>query len=200
MDWWSSSFWLWLAASLVIGYLLGAIPFAAMAGRLAGVDVRSVGTGNPGAANVFRVIDRRLGLLVGVADVAKGVLAVQVGRWAGLPDLAIVLPGAAAVFGHWHSVFLGFRGGAGLAVAVGAGVAVVPLEGGIGVAVAIVLIALIRNVGVSAGIGYVAALAVGLALREHTWMLVEAAAPGVVVMVRTRWLERRWWPLAPRRG
>ena len=61
-----------IAAGFVIGYLSGSIPFAWLAARSVGVDILSIGTGNPGAANVFRLVDKRLGVLVFLADVAKG--------------------------------------------------------------------------------------------------------------------------------
>lgn len=187
----SETLWLALAVSLPLGYLLGAIPFAHLAGRLRGVDVRAVGTGNPGAANLFRKVDKRLGLAVGAADIAKGAAAVLLGRWLGVPTEMAILPGATAVLGHWYSPLLGFRGGAGLATTVGAGVGIVPLAGVIGVAVALAFIAVRRNGGFGAGFGYVAAVAAGLGLREPVWLLVEATLLAIVVLARSQVLQKR---------
>ncbi|MDP3065054.1 MAG: glycerol-3-phosphate acyltransferase [Chloroflexota bacterium] len=187
----SDTLWIALAISLPLGYLLGAVPFGHLAGRLRGVDMRTTGTGNPGAANIFRKVDRRLGLAVGAADIAKGAAAVLLGRWLGLPTEMAVLPGATAVLGHWHSPFLGFQGGAGLAVAVGVGVGMVPLPGAFGAATALAFILLRRNVGVGAGFGYAAAVIAGLALREPVWLLVEATLLGILVLVRSQVLQRR---------
>jgi glycerol-3-phosphate acyltransferase PlsY len=187
----ADTLWIALAISLPLGYLLGGIPFGHLAGRLRGVDIRAVGTGNPGAANLFRTVDRRLGLAVGAADMAKGAVAVLLGRWLGVPTELAVLPGATAVLGHWYSPLRGFRGGAGLATTVGVGVGMVPLAGAIGVAVALAYIALRRNVGVGAGFGYAAAVIAGLALREPVWLVVEATLLGILVLVRSQVVQKR---------
>ena len=98
--------------AIVIGYLLGSIPFAYIAGRLKkGVDVRQVGGGNVGALNVIREVGTAVGFAVLAADVAKGLLAVYIARWLGLPLIWIFVAGFAAVAGHNWPVFLRFRGG-----------------------------------------------------------------------------------------
>lgn len=107
--------------SVVLGYLFGSLPFAYFVARWAGVDIFAVGSGNPGASNVFRRIGARYGALVFGLDVSKGVMSVGVSVWLGCPSYLLPLAGSMAVVGHWFPLFLKFRGGAGLATALGVG-------------------------------------------------------------------------------
>ena len=87
-------------AVVLLAYLLGSIPSAYIVGRLArGIDIREVGDGNMGAANVFREIGARAGMVVGLADTSKGIVAVLMAREAG-SGLTPLVAGAAAVVGH----------------------------------------------------------------------------------------------------
>lgn len=182
-----------IVLSLAIGYVLGGIPFAAIVGRLRGVDIMKVDTGNPGAANVFRQLGRRYGLLVGAADMGKAALAVLVARWLGLSPQVAIAAGAVAILGHWYSPFLRFKGGAGLATAVGVGFGVVPDLAAIGVATALMLIAITRNVGKSAAAAYVVVAVVNFALPypvEHPWgVVVSAIGVAAVVWIRAIWKD-----------
>jgi glycerol-3-phosphate acyltransferase PlsY len=118
--------WSLLAAS----YLVGSIPFGLVLGRaFAGVDVRRSGSGNIGATNVARTAGRRLGVLTLVLDAAKGAIPVGVTAWAlGVPAAAgwPAAAGLAAFLGHVFPVWLGFRGGKGVATALGAFLALSP--------------------------------------------------------------------------
>lgn len=192
--------WTLIALCLVAAYLLGGVPFAYLAGRLAGKDVRTVGSRNPGAANLFRKVDWRLGLLAGAADIGKGALAVAIARLAGAPGWAVVLAGALAVLGHWYSPYLKFRGGAGLAVAVGTGVGLVPWAGVIGVGLALALIAVIKNVGYGAGLAYCVAIPIAAVLGYPLWAVLGALGLGAVVMGRAQLVDRRLWPFGPHRA
>jgi glycerol-3-phosphate acyltransferase PlsY len=105
---------------VILGYLLGSIPTAHIAGRvLKGVDIRQVGDGNVGAANAFRQLGARVGVAVGIIDAGKGALAILIAQAASLPLVAVLLTGTAAVVGHNWPVFLGFRGGRGEATTIG---------------------------------------------------------------------------------
>jgi glycerol-3-phosphate acyltransferase PlsY len=121
-------------AAVVIGYLLGSLPFGYWAGRLKGVDLRKMGSGNTGGTNAIRVLGAQYGVPVIVLDMAKGVAAVLIaGQFGGAT--VEVLAAAAAVLGHAFPIFLRFQGGK--AVAVGAG-AMFALAPGIGVLVTLV--------------------------------------------------------------
>ncbi len=105
---------------IILGYFLGSVPFAYIAGRWAkGVDIRTVGTKNMGAHNVMLEVGRSIGILVLLLDMGKGALPVLATRWLGLSDLAALLAGIAAVLGHNFTLFLRFRGGRGLATSLG---------------------------------------------------------------------------------
>jgi glycerol-3-phosphate acyltransferase PlsY len=104
-----------LLAAVVLGYLLGSIPFGVLITRAAGAgDLRKVGSGNIGATNVLRTGRKDLALLTLLGDGGKGLVAVLIARslWGHDAD---VLAGAAAFIGHLFPVWLGFRGGKGVA-------------------------------------------------------------------------------------
>jgi|SRR5688500_16506552 glycerol-3-phosphate acyltransferase PlsY len=110
------------------GYLLGSVPFGYLIPRLVrGEDVRTRGSGNIGASNVWRVYGRSLGVPVALLDVAKGFVPAALGLWLG-GDWVGVLAGAAAMVGHARPVFLGFsKGGKMVATAGGVAFALAPL-------------------------------------------------------------------------
>ena len=103
--------------SILLGYISGSIPFAIIVAYLAKrIDIRKVGTGNPGAANVWREVGKGWGLLVWACDLGKGVLPMFFAdRILNLHPFFVALTGIAAVAGHCWSVFLRFRGGKGVA-------------------------------------------------------------------------------------
>jgi glycerol-3-phosphate acyltransferase PlsY len=118
------------AAWVIVAYLIAAVPVGVVLGRLRGVDIRAVGSGNIGATNAARALGARLGLVVLVLDVAKAALPVVLARQpfalgpADHPGIAAVA--MAAVLGHIFPVYLGFRGGKGVACALGVFMAIDP--------------------------------------------------------------------------
>ena len=131
--------------AVVLSYLSGSIPFAAIAGRLRGVDLRKQGSGNLGATNVFRVLGWKIGLLVFLADALKGALPVLY-----LPPRIVdsrepivwaIACGIAAIVGHVRPVFLKLRrGGKGVATAAGVFFALAPIPMAITFAVFVVVV------------------------------------------------------------
>jgi glycerol-3-phosphate acyltransferase PlsY len=117
----------WLAIALVVGgYLLGSIPFGVIATRLAGLgDIRKIGSGNIGATNVLRTGRRDLAAITLIGDGGKGAAAVGLAHLLALSQapaaepLACALAGGAAFFGHLFPVWLGFKGGKGVATFLG---------------------------------------------------------------------------------
>ena len=116
------------ALAVLGGYLLGSLPFGYWLPRIfRGEDIRTRGSGNVGASNVFRVYGRRLGIAVALLDLGKGFAAALLGIWAG-GALVGVLAGAAAMLGHAKPIFLRFqKGGKMVATAGGAALALAPL-------------------------------------------------------------------------
>jgi glycerol-3-phosphate acyltransferase PlsY len=111
--------WPFLTAALALGYLLGSIPFGLILTRLAGLgDVRKIGSGNIGATNVLRTGRQGLALATLLLDGGKGALALWIGFRLYGPDIA-VLAATGAMLGHIFPVWLGFRGGKGVATALG---------------------------------------------------------------------------------
>jgi len=114
------------ALALALGYLLGSIPFGYLAGRMRGVDLRTVGSGNVGAANAFRNLGRAWGVGVMATDIGKGVAGVLVAR-ALTDDPWPILAAAAVMAGAIFPVWLRFRGGKGVAAAGGVTIGLFPL-------------------------------------------------------------------------
>jgi len=111
---------LFIALALIFAYLLGSFPSAYMMARFRkGIDIRGVGSKNLGAMNVFYKVGFVEGLLVLTVDVGKGAAAVALARWLGVPMIAELFAGIAAVMGHGFPVWLKFRGGRGGATVIG---------------------------------------------------------------------------------
>ncbi|KIL41531.1 hypothetical protein SD70_06585 [Gordoniibacillus kamchatkensis] len=114
---------MFIAISLLVSYLIGAINFSFLYGKLVrGIDIREHGSGNAGATNTLRVLGKGPGIMVLVLDVLKGVAAVAVGDWAASPQQGWVpvACGLLAIVGHNWPVYFGFRGGKGVATTIGA--------------------------------------------------------------------------------
>jgi len=116
-----------IIALIVFAYLLGSIPTGYILGKFAGVDVRQVGSGNVGATNVARAVGKWPGALTLLADAVKGMLPVAIGLSLTLAPAALAALAAAAFLGHLYPIFLNFRGGKGVATALGALLVIAPL-------------------------------------------------------------------------
>ena len=157
---------------VILGYLLGSIPTAYIAGRLIkGKDIRQMGDGNMGAQNAFRQLGARTGLIVGIIDALKGILAILIAYAATIPQIAILLVGTATVIGHNWPVFLGFRGGRGESTTIGVLLTIVTLPmlivGGLAIAVLVKTRSVIK-----------ASVALFIPLPLICWWL---AVPGLLV-------------------
>jgi len=109
-----------LVICLILGYLLGSLPFAVIVSRLFGLaDPRQHGSRNPGATNVLRTGHKLAAALTLLGDAAKGWFAMLVAAKLGAGETAVLLAGFAAFCGHLYPVFLGFKGGKGVATALG---------------------------------------------------------------------------------
>src|ERR687891_1671096 len=159
-----------------VGYLLGSMPWGYWVPRLvAGVDIRTVGSGNPGATNVWRSLGFKLGLTVAALDIGKGLAAALLGRWLG-DDLVGVLAGVAAMAGHWRPLFIAFaRGGKIVATTGGVGLAVAPLATLAGAGLWIVVFLATRYASV-ASMGAAASLPLFALLFGASWPVLAFTA------------------------
>ncbi len=144
-----------LAIDFLAAYLVGSLPFGLLIARyVAGVDIRQSGSGNIGATNVARVLGKSLGLTVLVLDCLKGALPTLILPWvladAGVLRLHLaVLAGTAAILGHMFPCWLKFRGGKGVATALGVALALGPLATGAAFLLFVICMALTRIVSLS---------------------------------------------------
>lgn len=116
-----------VVAALTVGYLLGSVPFGLVLTRAAGLgDIRQIGSGNIGATNVWRTGDKKLAIATFFFDGAKGAIAVLILYFA-FGTYAGILAGVAAFLGHLFPIWLGFRGGKGVATYIGILLALAPM-------------------------------------------------------------------------
>ena len=171
--------------AIIIGYLLGSIPSAYIAGRLKkGIDIRQVGSGNVGALNVMHQVGTAVGYAAFIADVAKGLLAVFVARWLDLSLIWVLITGFAAVAGHNWPVFLGFKGGKGGGTVMGVFLALVPLEFGITFAIIGLVIIITSNPALGLFIGLAFLPLVIWQLNGSGMLVIYSLALSVFVGIR----------------
>jgi glycerol-3-phosphate acyltransferase PlsY len=180
------------AILVVLAYLIGALPFGLLIGRLAGgVDLREHGSGGIGATNALRTVGLAGAVVTLVLDLAKGAVAVLLIAWlykagpAGSPPWVAAAAGIAAVAGHIRSVFIGFRGGRGVATFAGAMLAVSPWTVAIVVPIFALIVWRTRLVSLGSLIGSALAPVVtaGLALAgPATWAAVVLALAGATMV------------------
>lgn len=193
----------WLPAAMAVGgYLVGSIPFGLVVSRLLGApDPRSAGSGNIGFTNVLRVSGKKAGILTLLGDAGKGWLV----GWLAVHNLpsegAILAVALSPIVGHLYSIFLGFRGGKGVATAIGA-------IGGVALPVGLAMLALwVVTVGLwrisSAGavVAFVALPLLAVALGQ-SWRfgILALAVSGLVLLRHRENLVRLWNGTEPRIG
>ena len=167
----------------VAGYVAGSIPTGYwLVHAVKGVDIRTVGSGNIGGTNVWRVYGRGLGFPVVLVDTLKGFVPALVATLV-VSHLAGAIAGAAAMLGHWRPLFLRWqRGGKMVATCGGAFLGLAPLVGGIGAAVWIVAFVLFRYASL-ASILAACALPVIAVLLGEPWPVIAFAAGAAVAVV-----------------
>ncbi|HBG05890.1 MAG: acyl-phosphate glycerol 3-phosphate acyltransferase [Geobacteraceae bacterium GWC2_58_44] len=172
---------------LLIGaYLLGSVPTGLLLAKALGVNIRESGSGNIGATNVYRTIGRKLGILTLVGDCLKGLIPVLIAKWLGLPDVWIAAIGLAALLGHVFTVFLGFKGGKGVATALGVFLGTAPLS----VLLALVIFALVLYIWRYVSLASIVAAAlipgIMLLMGGKQELVIMALAIAAVVIFRHR--------------
>jgi acyl phosphate:glycerol-3-phosphate acyltransferase len=175
------------ALAIIVAYAIGSIPFALILARRWGTrDLRRIGSGNLGAANVWRVTGATAGVLVALLDIAKGaagvVVAEQLNGWAGAPAAA----GVAAVVGHIYPVWLGFRGGKGVATSCGVFAVLTPLAILPALAIFFVSVWITKYVSVGSVLASLALPPVAYATGSPAAAIAAAAGVAVLIIFRHR--------------
>jgi glycerol-3-phosphate acyltransferase PlsY len=157
-------------------YLLGSIPTGLLLGKAYGIDVRKEGSGNIGATNLYRTVGRKVGAITLIGDCLKGLLPVLAVKFSALPADYAAWVGLAAFCGHVFSVFLKFKGGKGVATALGVFLGLAPLAVAGAVAAFVVMMLVWRYVS----LGSITAAAV---MPIAVWVLGGGRVLGVVTML-----------------
>lgn len=167
---------------LMFAYLLGGVPFGLLWGRIfADIDVRDFGSGNIGATNVNRILGRKLGAATLLSDVLKSVLCVFLAKTFGMSIFETALVGLAAVLGHCYPIYLRFRGGKGVATALGACLLITPIAAFVAVATWLFVFRMSRISALSA---LIAALILLLAaLVETQWSISVGSVYLIMVVI-----------------
>jgi acyl phosphate:glycerol-3-phosphate acyltransferase len=174
---------LWVA---VVAYLFGAIPFGVLVARTYKINIQKTGSGNTGATNVLRAAGWGAGIVVALADIFKGGVPMLIAQALGMPGWELALVGFFAILGHNYSVFLGFRGGKGVATSYGT---VLLIDIGLGLAMLPIFIATVAITRYSSAGSMIAAfsgIVLSIAMQREWWMVVML----VLIFVLILWTHR----------
>ena len=174
------------AAVVIAAYLIGSIPFAWLVARQRGTDLRQVGSGNLGAANVMRSSGVSAGAMVAALDIAKGAasvwLAARVGDGAELPAAA----GLAAIIGHIYPIWLRFRGGKGVATACGVFAVLTPLAMPVAILIFTATVWMTKYISLGSVLATMALPPVAYALGSPSPAVLAATAAAILIVFRHR--------------
>ncbi len=192
--------------AVVLGYLLGSIPSAYIATRIAtGKDIRQLGGGNVGGLNTLREVGAKPALAVGIVDLGKGAAAVAIAYWLlDAPQLFVMLTGLAAAIGHMWMVFLKFSGGKGMLTTFGAIAVLMPVYGYwygflIFLAVIIVPFVITRNIALAMGIGILFLPLIVWLITQSELATTLAITIGVLIAIKFLPTARAAWAKAETR-
>lgn len=161
---------------IAASYLVGAVPFGLLIGKIAGVDVRSAGSKNIGATNVNRLLGKKFGIITLICDCLKGYVPMLVASWAvgnsAGESVVVLCCGVSAVVGHMFPVYLGFKGGKGVATGLGVFLFLSP------VAILISLVVFVATVAMSGFVSAGSLLASGLI---PLWLFFLGATPATII-------------------
>ncbi|WP_279164541.1 glycerol-3-phosphate 1-O-acyltransferase PlsY [Thermus scotoductus] len=166
---------------LFLAYLLGSVPAGVLVARTYGVDIRKVGSGNIGATNVLRALGPGPALVVAFFDVFKGGIAVLIARAVGIEGPLLGGVALAAVLGHNYSLFLGFKGGKGVATSFGTLLFLDPILALWTFPIGVSVMLLTRYVSAGSMTGGVAATVLALALSRPLWEVVTVGLMALLI-------------------
>ena len=171
---------------VLAGYLLGSVSFAVLLVRWrTGRDIRQEGSGNAGATNVLRSYGKGLALVVALADAGKGAAAVALARLFTADPRVAAAAGLAAIVGHVFPIFYGFRGGKGVATAIGTFLALTPLAALVCLGVFVLIVAVTRYVSLGSVLSMCLMPPVaGLLFHAPRAVVIAAAAAAVLIVFK----------------
>lgn len=176
-----------IGLACLLGYFLGSLPFAVIVSRIFGLaDPRSFGSGNPGATNVLRSGNKWAALLTLLGDAGKGWLAIFVATKVGAGETAIAATGLAAFLGHVFPVTLGFKGGKGVATALGVLLGFSLVLGGWVAAVWVLVAMVTRYSSLAALAAAASAPFIAMLSHEQIEIVLAVAVMSVVLVYRHR--------------
>jgi acyl phosphate:glycerol-3-phosphate acyltransferase len=176
-----------MAAAIICAYLIGSIPFALVLARTwGGADLRAVGSGNLGAANVMRASGVAAGVLVALLDMAKGAASVWIAERVGAGPALPAAAGVAAIVGHIYPIWLKFRGGKGVATACGVFSMLTPLALPPALAIFAVVVWLTKYVSLGSVLASLALPPLAYALGSPTSSVVASLAAASMIVFRHR--------------
>jgi len=184
---------------LLLAYLLGSIPAGVLVARTYGVDIRKVGSGNIGATNVLRTLGWGPALVVAFFDVFKGGIAVLIARASGLEDWLLGGVALAAILGHNYSLFLGFKGGKGVATSFGTLLFLDPILALWTFPIGVSVMLITRYVSAGSMAGSVAATVLALALGRPPWEVATVFLMAALIFWTHRENLKRLWEGTERR-
>lgn len=175
----------WFYAVCIVGsYLLGSVAVGVLVARAAGLDIRKIGTGNPGAANIWREAGAKFGIAVFLLDIAKGVAvtvplyALDIPRW-----VALVAVGA-FLLGQFFPIFFKFKGGTGMAAMLGTTAGLMPWGAAAGAPAAIIVMAVTRNTGWSGAVFLFLVMVVGGVVHRDGMALLAIWSGSAAVFIK----------------
>ena len=172
--------------AVAFGYLLGSIPFALLLTRRQGIELRNVGSRNPGAANVLRSAGIGPAVAVMLLDAGKGTVAVAAARLMSDDVVVVTSAGLAAIVGHIYPVWCGFRGGKGVAASAGVFALLAPLATAIAVLVFVGTIAATRFISAGSIAGALALPVAAAVGNQPNPVVAGALLAAAIVLVRHR--------------
>ncbi|HJS58701.1 MAG TPA: glycerol-3-phosphate 1-O-acyltransferase PlsY [Vicinamibacteria bacterium] len=176
-----------LACVLALAYLLGSVPFSFLVARFFGVpDVREVGSGNVGATNVMRSAGKAAGILAFALDASKGAIAALAAQRLASGPVLPPLAAAAAVLGHMFPVWLGFRGGKGVATGAGAFLPLAPLATAVAISAFVLTALATRYVSLGSVVGTLTLAAAAFLTGAHPALAWSATVIGALVVFKHR--------------
>ena len=175
-----------MAIAILVAYLIGSIPFALILARRWGTDLRVVGSGNLGAANVMRSSGVRAGVLVALLDMAKGAASVWIAERVSSGPVLPAAAGVAAIVGHIYPVWLKFRGGKGVATACGVFSILTPLALPPALAIFAAVVWLTKYISLGSVLASLALPALAYALGSPAASVVAALAAATIIAFRHR--------------